>query len=71
MYRRPQRMFGSKQPPKASQEAALRTLVAGCRDLDKLPAISTLAGMYRCDPRLVETLIGAERRRRVEAVTTA
>ena len=67
MAYRASRSFGSKQPTKASQDAQIRSLIAGCRDLDHLPSIATLAGMYRCDARTVEYLIGVERRRRAEA----
>lgn len=64
-----QRHFGSKQPAKVDQLAQLKSLISGCRRLDALPDHRSLANMYRQDPKLVECLIGAERRRRMEAGT--
>lgn len=63
--------FGSKQPTKAVQLAALKSLICGCGNLDALPDLSSLASMYRMDRREVECLVGAERRRRSETGAVA
>jgi hypothetical protein len=59
--------FGSKQPTKVSQVAALKTLICGAASLEALPTATALAHMYRVDPKEVELAIGVERRRRHEA----
>jgi hypothetical protein len=65
--RRPQRHFGAKQPTRIEHVAAVKTLIAGCTDLDKLD-IPTLAKRCGVDRREVECWIGAQRRLRCEVV---
>jgi len=58
--------FGSKQPTRIEHQAAVRSLIAGCVDLDRLniPALARRCGV---DPREVECWVGAQRRLRAEA----
>lgn len=60
------KQFGAKQPGRADQQAQLKKLICGCRSLEALPDIASLASMYRMDPHEVEYAIGVERRRRSE-----
>ena len=62
----PQRKgFGAKQPTRIEHQAAVKTLIAGCVDLDRLD-IPTLAKRCGVGRREVEYWIGAQRRLRSE-----
>jgi hypothetical protein len=60
----PKRHFGPRQPTRIEQTAAVRSLICGCRDLDRLD-LHQLARRAGVDVRQIEAWVGAERRVRV------